>query len=249
MMANRFAGVAAAVAGVLFATYPLLRPYTEDVSIAGAEALASTAWVASHTFGMVGFILLLPVFLALGRATSRAAGGSGAAWSAGDAEARAAGGSRAAGVAVALVWLGSVLVLPYYGAETFALAAAGEHARATGDIGALAAIEAFRREPVPITMFGPGLLALGAGGAVMARELWRKGGLLRLGGLLTGIGLVTYLPQFFMPAAGRIGHGLLLGTGLVLLAVWLSGHGRHRAGERYEARAEPPRAATSSSAE
>ena len=36
--------------------------------------------------------------------------------------------------------------------------------------------------------------------------------------MLAGIALLTYLPQFFLPSAGRIGHGLVLGIGLLVIA-------------------------------
>ena len=235
MIGYRLGGAAAAGAGMLFAAYPMLRPYAAETTMAGAEAWASTAWTASHTFGMVAFILLVPVFLAL-RGQVLSAGGVAsadttprAAGKGGPAGAEGAGRSRAADVTLVLAWVGTALVLPYYGAETFALGRAGEHAMVTGDIGVLAAIEEFRWEPLAMTMFGLGLLALAGAGVALVRVAWHDTGLLRIGGFLTSIGLGTYLVQFFLPAAGRIGHGLVLGAGLVILAVWLFRRG-HSAG-------------------
>ena len=49
--------------------------------------------------------------------------------------------------------------------------------------------------------------------------MWRTGTLGRTGGLLAGLGLMTYLPQFFGTPALRVTHGLVLGLGLVLIAV------------------------------
>ena len=49
--------------------------------------------------------------------------------------------------------------------------------------------------------------------------MWRTGTLGRTGGLLAGLGLMTYLPQFFGTPALRVSHGLVLGLGLVLMAV------------------------------
>jgi hypothetical protein len=41
---------------------------------------------------------------------------------------------------------------------------------------------------------------------------------MRIGLVLTAIALLTYLPQFFFPPSGRIGHGIVLAAGLLLLA-------------------------------
>lgn len=46
------------VAGLLFALYPAVRPYVDESTLSGAAAFASTAWVASHVFAMIGFVLL-----------------------------------------------------------------------------------------------------------------------------------------------------------------------------------------------
>jgi hypothetical protein len=35
------------------------------------------------------------------------------------------------------------------------------------------------------------------------------------------IGLALFLPQFYLPPAARIAHGLLTGVGLALLAIYL----------------------------
>ena len=50
---------------------------------------------------------------------------------------------------------------------------------------------------------------------------WRDGGLVSWGGILAGIGLILYLPQFFWPPPVRIAHGLLLAAGCLWLAIGL----------------------------
>src|SRR5699024_6596934 len=105
----------------------------------------------------------------------------------------------------------------YYGGETFALHAIGAHALPGGDSALLAAGEAFRDGAVAMTTFALGLLLLAAVGAGIARSV-RGGVLARVAGALVAVGLMTYLPQFSQPPAGRIAHGLVLGIGLVLLA-------------------------------
>ena len=47
----RLGALALAVAGVCFAIYPALRPYSDEVTLAGARAFASNAWFASHRRG------------------------------------------------------------------------------------------------------------------------------------------------------------------------------------------------------
>jgi hypothetical protein len=84
---------------VLFLLYPVLRPWTDETTLAGAQdAMASGAWVAAHLFAMLGFILV-PVAL-LGRVGN---------------------------TPVAVLWVGAGLTLPYYGAEDFGLHAAATH--------------------------------------------------------------------------------------------------------------------------
>lgn len=96
---SRLAPASLAVAGMLFLLYPAVRPWTDETTVDGARsAMASQAWVASHAFAMIGFILVPVALLAL-RTTI--------------------------GLAPAVVMsVGAGLTLPYYGAEDFGLHAA-----------------------------------------------------------------------------------------------------------------------------
>lgn len=188
------------IAGLLFLAFPVLRPWTPETGLAGAEAFASAAWVAAHTAGMLAFVTLT-----LGLATL-VLGLRGRRWTV---------------TATVLAGVGTALVLPYYGAETFGLQAIGAHALETGDAALVAVADDVRFGIVAVTMFGLGLVLLAAAGVVLALGLRRASGLARWSALVTGLGLATYLPQFFLPAAGRIGHGVLLAAGLVGLAVWV----------------------------
>jgi hypothetical protein len=69
-----------------------------------------------------------------------------------------------------------------------------------------------------MTAFAAGLLLLAAAGVRLLFLLRHRPALLRVGLAVTGLGLLTYLPQFFVPIEGRIIHGIVLGIGLVLLA-------------------------------
>lgn len=189
---------ALAAAGGAFIAYPALRPYADETTLAGAEAMASGAWVLAHLLGMAGFVLV-----ALGMTMT-------------------AQGQRAMRWAAALAWLGAALVLPFYGAETFGLRVIGQHALAENSAEVLALAEELRMGATQITMFGIGLLAVAGAGVALAIATWRGGALARTAGLATGAGLVLYLPQFFGTPVLRVGHGLLLGAGLLLLAAGLA---------------------------
>ena len=67
--------------------------------------------------------------------------------------------------------------------------------------------------------FAVGLIALALVGGRLIHGTWASGGGARLGGMLAGAGLLTFLPQFFTPGPVRIVHGLVLSAGLALLAL------------------------------
>jgi len=63
-----------------------------------------------------------------------------------------------------------------------------------------------------------GRLVLALGGVLAALAVRRSGTLPRHSGLLLGLGLLLFLPQFFMPAPVRVAHGALLAAGCAWLA-------------------------------
>jgi hypothetical protein len=196
----RTAATVFVVAGLSFVTYPALRPYSDETTLDGAAAMASTAWVAAHTLGMVGFIALTLGVRSLHRLR------------------RAGRAPRSGSASVALTWLGVSLVLPYYGAETFGVRVIAERALATGDASLLELVETFRYDTVALSFFATGLLLLAAAGIALARTLRGAAPTLRIGGLLVGAALATYLPQFFLAPSFRITHGVVLAAGFLLLA-------------------------------
>jgi hypothetical protein len=181
-------GIALAVAGIAFAVYPMLRGAGSETGMSGADLYARPAWLVAHVLGMVGFVLTAWALTSLDR------------------------------LAGTLAVAGTALVLPYYGAEAYGLHAIGRRVVETGDTSAVAAADLFRYEPVAMTTFAVGLLLLAAAGVRLVLMSRDHAGMVRWGLALTGITLATYLPQFFLPIEGRIGHGVLLGTGLLLLA-------------------------------
>lgn len=84
--------VTLAAAGLLFLLYPVFRPWEDETTAAGAAAaMGSQAWVWSHLFAMIGFILVPIALLEIHR------------------------------TAAITFWVGAGLTLPYYGAEDFGL--------------------------------------------------------------------------------------------------------------------------------
>lgn len=189
------------VSGLAFAAYPALRPYGPESGLAGAADLASTAWLVAHVLGMVGFVgLALVLRAAAHRPTWEWTG-------------------RPVREAESRMWLAVALLLPYYGAEAYGLGALGRYAVDQGDAGVLEVADAFRYAPFAVTTFSLGLLLLVLVGGRLAHGFWNTGALGRTGGLLAGLGLATYLPQFFGTSGLRVAHGVGLGLGLVLMAV------------------------------
>jgi hypothetical protein len=130
--------------------------------------------------------------------------------------------------AAVLAWIGSGLVLPYYGAEDFGLhAIAGPAGPRTG---LLSLVHAVRYQPLAMTIFGTGLLLLAAAAIMAAIAVWRSHVLPRTSAILFATGMALFLPQFFGPAPVRIAHGILLAAGSIILAaaLWASA-GRTRA--------------------
>ncbi|WP_338886587.1 hypothetical protein [Rhodococcus sovatensis] len=171
-------------AGVLFAIYPILRPYSSELGRAGADAFASPLWIVAHVSAMIGFITLVLALRALNVGTA----------------------------ADVTTLIGVALVLPYYGAETFALNVLGADALDTGNYGAMDLAEPIRYGMTQSVMFGVGLVAIAIGAFLVARRVacWQ--------GWVFAAGFVLFLPQFFAPPWMRIAHGLLILAGAVLLA-------------------------------
>lgn len=191
-----------AVASVLFVAYPALRPWHDENTVSGAAtSMGSNAWVASHFFAMVGFILLPLGLLALRTAMASTKA------------------EPTAMLAAVLAWIGAGLTLPFYGAEDFGLhAIAGPHGRGA-DL--LAVVKAVRYQPLAITIFGVGLVLIAVAAIVAAVAVWRSRVLPKASAVLFAVGFALYLPQFFGSAAVRVGHGVLVGVGLLVLAVAL----------------------------
>lgn len=198
-MSARLGALAIGVAGVLFLLYPAVRPWHDETTPAGALAsMGSGAWVASHLFAMIGFILVPLGLLAVARLLRDTPGGP------------------LAPMAVVVTWIGSGLTLPYYGAEDFGLHAIAQQAPG---VDLVAVAMAFRYGPVAVMMFALGLLLLGVGAVLAAIAIARSGVLPAASGIVVAVGFATFIPQFFSTPPVRIAHGVVLFVGLVWLAV------------------------------
>jgi hypothetical protein len=197
----RLAAAALAAAGVLFALYPGLRPWRDETTLRGAqEAMSSPWWVATHLFAMIGFILVPLALLAVRRVVD---------------------GTRAeplALTAAVTAWIGVGLTLPFYGAEDFALHVLAAESTGGAPLDLLGLAEGVRYLPAAVTTFGIGLILLAVGAVLAAVAIARSGVLPRLSGVLFAVGFATFLPQFFTPAAVRVGHGVLVAAGCLWLA-------------------------------
>jgi hypothetical protein len=200
-MRTRPGALALAVAGVLFLLYPAVRPWHDESTVEGATAsMSSAAWVASHLFAMIGFILVPLGLLALRDQLRDQLGG------------------RLISAAVVTGWIGAGLTLPYYGAEDFGLHAIATQYADGQRFDLLDTVDGFRYHPVAMTMFGLGLLTLAASGVLVGLAVRRSRVLPQWSGAAFALGLVLFLPQFFTPAPVRIGHGVLMAAGCLWLA-------------------------------
>lgn len=189
--------------GVGMCLYLLLRPYGDTSADPAqvAAAFASPRWVGAHLLGMVALTSAARLALRLHDITPGPLTRAG----------------RWSGLA------GLVLVLPYYGAETFAVHVLGSRALA-GDPGALVVAQQIRDHGLAMGLFGLGLALLALSGWASAQAFARLGsttggGIRRWAAWPLGACIALVLPQFFLPPAGRMAFGLLTLAAALLVAV------------------------------
>ncbi|HWK92495.1 MAG TPA: hypothetical protein VNR17_09545 [Luteimicrobium sp.] len=184
--------------GALVLLFPALRPWPSEAVATPelARAMASDRWIVAHLCGAAA-IAVWPWATAL--------------------VARLLPAGRAARAAVVTGGAGAALVLPYFGAEIFAIHELAGRAATAWDPTFLDAIEDVRLQPVAATMFASGLVLLAASGVLLAVAWWAaQAGAARWAAVPLAAALVLFLPQFFAGEPVRVAHGLLAG-----LAAWL----------------------------
>ena len=203
----RLGSIALAIADVLFVLYPALRPFSDEASLAGAVAFASSAWLLAHMLAMVGFLLTTLGLFGL-HLSLQDTGAEGLSFR-----------------ALIVWWAGAGLTLPFYGAEAFGLHAIGQRAIADGSA-ALVSLAGDVRSGAGLAMFLIGLVLLAAGAMITATAVWRSRTLPKWSGVPFALAFALYIPQFFGSQPIRVAHGLLVAAGCLWLAagLWQSAH-------------------------
>jgi hypothetical protein len=196
---TRLGAFALALAGICFVLYPAIRPFSDESSLQGAAAFASSSWVLAHSLAMIGFILLtLGLFGLFIRLQDTVV-------------------EQGALLALAVTWMGVGLTLPYYGAETFGLHAIGQEALKRNDPSLVSLANSVRYEE-GIVFFGIGLVLLAVGVILFAIAIWRSQSLPRWSGIPLAVAFALFIPQFFTPQLIRVAHGLLI----TISCAWLA---------------------------
>jgi hypothetical protein len=189
------------LAGVCFALYPALRPFSDEQSLGGARAFASTRWLVAHSLGIAAFILLAVGLFAVYE------------------HIQDTGARRTARAGLLLTWIGAGLVLPYYGAEVFGLHAAGQQGLTTGDTSTFDTLIHAIRWEAGIWFIIAGLLLLAAGTITFAVAVWRSATLPRWSAIPLAALTALYIPQFAASQPIRVTYGILL-AGACLTLAW-----------------------------
>lgn len=191
------AAVLLAAGGALFAVYLLARPYRAAGDT--VEQFTSTWWLVSHVAAMAGFVAIAWGLVERARVL------------------RGTVGERLAGRSAGFAAVGVALLLPYYGAETFALHVLAGDPAVVAAGGEMPVAESIRLHPLPATLFGMGLLAFAIGAVLAGFALARTGGP-RYAAVLFGAAWIAFIPQFFVPPVGRMAVGVLLLVACVAFA-------------------------------
>lgn len=180
-----------ACGGVLLAAYIVLRPWGPDGEPDDVSAWGDVRWPLTHLAAVLGFVAIASGIHAMTRE------------------------SRSRRLIDASSWTAVAMLLPYYGAEAYALHAIAEHG--VSDETRLA--EAIRMGGIQASTFAIGWLALAVLGFAFVLELRHQGLRTKAAAWTLAAGLATYLPVFYLPPAARVAHALLVGAAAVAVAV------------------------------
>ncbi|WP_166240174.1 hypothetical protein [Paenibacillus turpanensis] len=195
----KLGAVALAVAGVLFLLYPAFRPFSDEASLQGAQAFASPEWVVSHVMAIFAFVFMTIGLMGLNISLQ---------------------GTRAERLSfrgLLLSWIGTGLLLPYYGAEVFGLYAIGLEAIGEQNPSLVRLAHDIRFGP-GFSMIVGGLVLLAIGTIIAAMAVWNSRILSKWSGIPIALGFLLYLPQYAAAQPVRIAHGLLITIGCIWMA-------------------------------
>jgi hypothetical protein len=198
----RLSAAALVIASILFVLYPAIRPFSDEKSLQGAVAFASTEWVVAHLLAVVAFTLLPLGLLGLWNSIHHTSAERQGYW------------------AVVLSWIGVGLTLPFYGEEAYGLHVIGQEAIRQQSAVLLTLVGVMRSGPGGI-LFLVGFLVLGIAAVLAAIAIWRSGSYSKWSGILLAVGVGLYIPQFFWTQPFRVAHGVLVAIGCVWIAVGL----------------------------
>jgi hypothetical protein len=205
----RLSSAALVIAGICFALYPAIRPFSDEASLQGAAAFASTSWLAAHILAVLAFTLLPVGLFGL------------------HASARPGPPERLAYGALILTMVAVGLILPFYGGEAFGLHAIGREAMGRRDAGLLE-MAGVVRSGAGLAMFLGGSLLLVVAAIMATAAILRSGGRHRWSGIPLALGFALYIPQFFWTQPFRVAHGLLVAGGCIYMAAGLLLNGAAR---------------------
>lgn len=204
----RFSAINLTAAGALFVLYPSLRPFSDESSLSGAAAFASSEWIVSHTMAILAFILmtigLLGLYVSL----------------------RDNAVEKLALYSLVLAFFGTGLTLPYYGAEVFGLHVIGREAINQNNIEWMRLANDIRFGP-GFYMILAGLVIVAAGTAMMAAGIWKSRTMPRWSGIPFTFGFLIYLPQFMGTQPIRVAHGVIIAVGCIWIAMGMWRQSRH----------------------
>ncbi len=205
-MPQRLIPVYAIAAGVSMAAFQLVRPWgdvTEEPS-AMAEAFADPRWVIAHLAGAGAFVLLTLLANDVVAAGIR--------------QQSVRRRSPIARIARYGAFVGTALVLLYFGAETFALHEIGRAALAGAPTDVVALTGSIRMNLAAVILFGAGLLIVAAAMVCLAIVATRSG-VAAWGAWPLSVLAALVLAQFALPPAGRMAYGVAFLLAAVLFAV------------------------------
>jgi hypothetical protein len=188
--------------------YPAIRPFSDEVTLSGAEAFASGRWILAHVLAMFAFTLLIMGLLAL--------------------YLRSRGTTVEPLLLRSLVvcWFGLGLTLPFYGAEAFGLHAIGQYALSQKDVHLVGLANDVRTGP-GLPIFVLGLLVLAVGTIMVAVAARKSRMMSKWSGVPLAAGFALYLPQFAASQPLRVIHGAIIAVS----CLWIAGYLWKRQGE------------------